>query len=355
MKKIMISIMALFLIQSIYAQEIIWLSNTPPASMKDNVRASGMHRLSALKKGDTKKKKVYKTNADSTKKFKRKKKKSSYSSYGAVTNYVQWIRKGNSIQKPAYICIDDSTDYQLKLISPTGNEEKIELVKSKNCYLKFELNEEGYYNAYLIIKKAIGDTLYINIAKAELLSHSCRNGHHKKLEARPVMHYPEITEFEIIRERHPWEDFHYFSSSGEKESYKAFYKDKVAENVKITLYTEKGWSKTMHTDKNGKVNVQFLQDYFSKWQELNKRKIHYYMLAAEYTVQDTNEYKGKTYPYVHYTLTMSDGYRPARTMYTSMVWGLIVFLTVTIVSIAGIFIYKERRKKPYKELKFDEH
>ncbi|MEN8187957.1 MAG: hypothetical protein ABFR05_12580, partial [Bacteroidota bacterium] len=193
-----------------------------------------------------------------------------------------------------------------------------------------------------------------NIAKAELLSHSCRNGHHKRLEARPVRSYPEITEFEIIRQRNPHEDYHYFTSSGNTETYKAIYEGKPLSDVKVKINTEKGWSKTHSTNKNGELKTQFIQDYFSDWQELNTRQIYYYMLEADYTLKKDIQYKGKDYRYIHYTLTMSDGYRPSTLMYSSMVWGLIVFLITMVASIAGIFIYKERRKRPYKEIKFNE-
>ncbi len=352
--------------QSLVAQETIWLSNTPPKSMEKEVKTNGMHRLSTLEtkarsarpKSDSKKvkSKYNKATKDSTKKREPKSAgKKSKRSYGPPPKKnIQWLRKGSSIIDAEYICLTDSTDFQLTLMSPEGKKEPIEIVKAKTCYAKFELNQEGYYNAYLIIKKDLGDTLHVNIAKAELLNHSCRNGHHKKLEARPVNYYPEITDFEMIRQRNPYEDYHYFTSSGKTETYKAIFEGKPLAGVKVKLNTEKGWIKTFITDKNGEFNARFIQDYFSKWQELNNREIYYYMLKADYTIKKDTHYNGKNYGYVHYTLTMSDGYHPARTMYASMLWGLIVFLITMVVSIAGIFIYKERRKRPYKEIKFNE-
>ncbi len=358
-------LVSLFLMQPVVAQETIWLSNTPPESMQKMVKTSGMHRLSAIdsKKlrgkpdnGNKKKEDQYKKiKTDSTQKGRpQTTAKGGKKSYRPSTKYLQWIRKGNSIQNAKYICLDDETDYELTLMSPEGNKEKIEIVTDSICYAKFELNEEGYYNTYLTIKKAVGDTLHVSIAKAELLNHSCRNGHHKRLEARPVRTYPEVTDFEMIRNRNPHEDYHYFTSSGSEEVFKVIYDGKPRSGVKVTLNTEKGWSKTFFTDENGEINAQFIQDYFSKWQELNSREIYYYMLKADYTTEKDIHFKGKDYSYVHYTLTMSDGYHPARTMYASMVWGLIVFLIALIASVAGIFIYKERRKRPYKEIKFNE-
>jgi len=352
-----------FLGYQLKAQDAVWLSNTPPESMEEMVKTSGMHRLSALDIKKTKGKpkresgesKYSSAKKDSIQKNKPKKAvKNGKRPYRPSTKYIQWIRKGNSILDSKYICLDKKTDYQLSLLSPMGKKEKIELIKSETCFVKFELKEEGYYNAYLKIKKGTGDTLHINIAKAELLSHSCRNGHHKKLEARSVRTYPEITEFEVIRVRKPYENYHYFTTSGDNETYKVLYLGKPVQGVKVTLNTEKGWSKSFFTNEMGIFSTEFIQDYFSKWKELNKREIFYYMLRADYTIKKDVSYKDKHYNYIHYTLTMSDGYHPSKTMYSSMVWALIVFVITLIVSISGIFFYKERRKRPYKEIEFNE-
>ncbi len=344
------------------AQDAVWLSNTPPESMEEMVKTSGMHRLPALdfrksrgKPKEDGKGKYSKVKKDSVqKKRPENPAKGGKRSYRPATKYLQWIRKGNSVQDSRYICLDKGTDYDIFLLSPKGKKEKIELIKGKTCFAGFELNEEGYYNAYLQIRKGMGDTLYINIAKAELLSHSCRNGHHKNLEARPVRTYPEIVDFEVIRERKPHENYHYFTTSGDNETYKVLYLGKPVTDVKVTVNTEKGWSKSLFTDEKGEFSIQFIQDYFSEWKELNKREIFYYMLRADHTVKKDISYKDKDYHYIHYTLTMSDGYHPSKTMYSSMVWALIVFVITLIVSIAGVFFYKERRKRPYKEIEFNE-
>lgn len=355
----------LFLSHQSLAQKAIWLSNSAPPNMVKEVKATGMHRYSSLKGKKRGARKNSKTNKDKSKYNKtvtdttkirpnNKKGKKSKKSYRPAVKYLHWIRKGSSIKDAEYICLDDSSDYELTMISPKGKKEKIELVKDNICYTKFELNEEGYHNAYLIIKKNAGDTLHINVAKAELLSHSCRNGHHKKLESRPVEFYPEITDFEMIRIRHPHEDYHYFAASGNIETYRVMLKGEPLKGVKVTINTEKGWSKTLYTNENGEINTQFIQDYFSSWQELNNRKIYYYMIEANFTLKKDINYNGNTYPFTNYTLTMSDGYRPSRTMYASMVWALVVFLTVIVVSSAGILIYKERRRRPFKEITFSE-
>ena len=324
------------------AQEPVWLSNQPPKSMKKIIKTSGMHRYSSFKKKRGKSKHSAKKQG----------KKTSYKP--SSTKYVHWIRQGASVDKAPYICLPDSMEYDLVMMSPERKKAPVKYVKDSVCYITFHLDEEGYYNAYLITKQGLGDTLQVNIAKAELLSHSCRNGHHKKLEARPVQFYPEITDFEIIRQRKPHETYHFFISSGDEVKYTALYKGHPLTGAQMSLHTQKGWSKTGLTDKEGNFKVQFIQDYFTDWKELDKRKIYFYLVTADYTIKQDVRYKGKDYQYIHYTTTMSDGYRPSRIMYASMVWALVVFLVTLIISILVIYIYKERRSKPYKEINFNE-
>ncbi len=126
------------------------------------------------------------------------------------------------------------------------------------------------------------------------------------------------------------------------------------ENAKLTFNTQTGWQKVLTTDKSGKASFQILQDYFSSWQELNYRIVYDYVIFGDITLAQTGKYIDKNYSYVHYTTSLSDGYRPARTMYMSMFWAFVVFMITIIISVVGIFLYKFNRNKKYKEIHFDE-
>jgi len=338
-RSVYINFIIFFFLTSItWAQEPVWLSNQAPRKLKKKFKTSGMHRYCALrKKGDD------------------KEGRNRHGSWGKGTDYVQWIRKGASIERAQYVCPCKNEDYSLVLKDPMGKDQKIELIQEDSvCYVKFKLNQEGRYNAYYITQTPSDDALNINVAKAELISHSCRNGHYKKIDNRPVKFYPEVTDFEIIRIRKSGETLHHFTTSGTDEAFQVLYKGKPLSGVPVKIYTQKGWVNTKKTDKDGKVHIDFIQDYFSKLQELDRRKVYYYMVEADYTANDSITYKGQTYPKIHYTATMSDGYRPWRLMYSSKVWGLIIFLAVFVITSIGVFVYKERRKRPYKEITFDE-
>ncbi len=336
-KTILLSIVILWSIE-IYSQEPIWLSNQPPKEISRKYKYSGMHRYCAIRQ------KTDDANG-----------RNRHGTWGKSTDYVQWLRKGKSVAHSQYYLPSKNTEVDIKLKDPFGKGAKIELIKDSLAYIKFQLEDEGRYNAYVIIKEPVNqDTLLINIAKAELYSHSCRNGHSKKIINRPVKYYPDITDFEIIRIRKSDESLHHYTSSGDNEIFQVLYKGEPLKNVSVKIYTQKAWNKTLKTDKNGQVNIDFIQDYFSKIQELNRRKTYYYLVQADLMVEDSIQYQGKTYHNIHYITTVSDGYRPWRMMYKSKLWGLIIFFIVLVLSIIGIFIYKERRKRPYKEIVFNE-
>ena len=129
---------------------------------------------------------------------------------------------------------------------------------------------------------------------------------------------------------------------------------KPVEGANLTLVNQKSWSKTLKTNKEGNSTFQFIQDYFSSWQELNNREIYNYLLYGEITLPTQGNYEGKAYSYTHYTTSLSDGYRPAKTMYMSMFWAFAVFIITTIITVSGVFIYRFKRQRIYKEIKLDE-
>ena len=77
-------------------------------------------------------------------------------------------------------------------------------------------------------------------------------------------------------------------------------------------------------------------------------------MYGEITVQEKGIYNEKEYSNVHYVTSLSDGYRPAKTMYTSMFWALALFILTIVITVVGIFIYRLKRSKVYKEIKLDE-
>lgn len=317
-------LISILLVQTVAAQEIIWFSNMPPKDAKKIV-PGGMHQLSSI------------------------------SGKRGQTSIIQWLRKGTGPEEAAYIQIHKNEAVEFYLFSPSNKQVDNKLItKGDKSFFSYASKEEGYYNAYLIQKEVKGDTLYITIAKSELLNHSCRNGH-KLVRGIVGPHiYPEIIPAEIKRKRIFTEDLHYFATSGDKVEYQFLVNGKPVEEASLTLVTQKNWSKTLKTNKEGNSTFRIIQDYFSKWQELNNREIYNYLLYGEITLPTQGNYEGKAYSYTHYTTSLSDGYRPAKTMYMSMFWAFAVFIVTIIILVSGIFIYRFKRQRIYKEIKLDE-
>ncbi|MFH1319426.1 MAG: hypothetical protein ABII90_02075 [Bacteroidota bacterium] len=313
--KILFAIFLTFYVLGTSASDIIWLSNTPPEKIAKEIR-HGMHSVSYIIEKDGTEKKIL------------------------------WIRSGRFPVESKYT---DSTNTKIPetfVLSPDGKLIKGELAHSRIGYvLTYEGNIEGFYNSYLTEKFIQGDTLYIMAAKAEVLSHKCSKGHagiQKKMPPNTLIkHIP----FEIVRKRISGEDFHTYLTSGDDITLKVFLNGEPSKGLIIMLSTQKKWTNNLTTDINGEATFQLIGDYYSKWKELNKRKIHNFLLVAEHTVTANGSYQGVPYKHVHYTGTLSGKYIPSKTMYTSYVYGFILFIFVIAITSILIFFYRRRRRK----------
>jgi hypothetical protein len=310
--------------QNFYAQEVLWFSNIPPKHEK-RIVASGMHKLSSMrgKRGQS--------------------------------SIIQWLRKGASINNAEYVQLGVNGNTNFYLFSPSHQLLKVDKkAKDSSTFFTYASKEEGYYNAYLENKYVSGDTLYITVAKSEMLNHSCRNGHPNVQKIIGPHTYPNKIDVEIVRKRKFTEDFHYFATSSDEVEFTFLVKGKPIPDAKLTFVTQTGWNKSLNTNEKGSNTFQIIQDYFTNWQEIDNRKIFYYMIYGEKTVPKSGIYKEKSYSYIHYITSLSDGYRPAKTMYLSMFWAFAVFVLISLISIAGVFIYRMKRYQIYKEIKLDE-
>ncbi len=322
--RILIAIFLLFFAEGASASENIWLSNTPPKKISKKIR-HGMHGVSFIKGNDGREKKIL------------------------------WIRSGSFPVESQYANCTNTKNPVIFVCSPDGK-----LIKGNVSHglwghvLTFEGNMEGFYNVYLFERFVEEETLNIVVAKAEVLSHKCSNGHagmRKKMLHRT---FNEEIPFEIVRERIPGEDFHTFLSSGDDVTFKVLLKGAPLEYSKVMLSTQKRWVNNLKTDINGGAAFQLVGDYYPRFKEINKRNIHNFLVTAEYTVKKSGSYQGIPYERIHYAGTLGGSYIPSKTMYTSYLYGLILLIFVMPAVATLIYFYREHRKRPYKEYAFRE-
>jgi len=325
MKKGLLLQLSIFLfLSNLCAQgrEVFWLSNLPPAERQKEIVASGMHKLSSINAGRGK------------------------------VKIVQWVTKGNSVLNSTYLLSSEYPDVEFYCYTPHGDLQACQVDSTQSFKeISFSNQIEGYYNLYLIQKEIRNDTLFIQTAKAELLNHSCRNGHkdvNNKIKPRI---YPEMIPLEITRTRTRLENLHFFVSSGDKIRYKISKSSEPLMNATVTFNTHLGWQKTIKSNPEGEAVLQVIQDYFTPWQDIDNRNIYNYLVVAEYTSQERGNYKGEPYEYIHYSTTLSDGYYPSKVMYASLSWALGIFLLFSLLMGGGIAYYRKRRVRVYREIR----
>jgi hypothetical protein len=261
-----------------------------------------------------------------------------------------WLQSGGSPQDAEYSHQTRNSATDILLLSPDGNLMNLGLLKKKHGdRFRFEMPQEGFYNLYLVEKFVAENTLNIVVTKAEVLKHQCSKGHDHTAEKMSALSLDDVP-FEIVRERTSGEDFHTLISSGEDLTFRVLYKGGPAAEAHVRLITQKGWSKTVRTDKEGKVTYELIRDYYpTLWEKFDDRKRENSVIVAHYSADENGTYKGKPYKKVRYTATMTGSYYPSKQEYTSYLYGMSVLTFAFTASAAGIYIHRERRKKPYKE------
>jgi hypothetical protein len=243
-----------------------------------------------------------------------------------------------------YISELDS-NYAIFGFLPNGKTLKINKMKdSASSYLTYNFEEEGFHIIYLIHKFVKNNTLVIQIAKANRLSHKCRNGHsgiQKKIDWKS---HPEIVDFEIIRNPIHLEDFHTILKSGNEISLLALFMGQPSEKTKINIETSKEWTKKLETNENGEVKFQLITDQFKPIFHVGKKEF-YMLITSSKTIDSLGVYNGQEFSKIIYHASLEQEYTFADETYKSKLWGFIVFFVSVIIISFLVFLYRRKRSK----------
>lgn len=221
--------------------------------------------------------------------------------------------------------------------------------------IRFEMPEEGFYNAYLLSREVRDGTLEARVVKAEVLMHSCANGHDRHFtEARMPPRSTAGVPFELIRERRPDEDFHSRAVSGESIAFRALRQGEPVAGAEVRLVSNTGWGKTVVTDSDGRAEFRMVRDYYTDWSEFDKRRRQDYLVLAEYRQPLEGELGGSAYTQVHYSASLTGTYYPSEREYQSYLYGLGVMLFAATLSVGGVYHYRLRQRRPERREAFDE-
>jgi hypothetical protein len=266
-----------------------------------------------------------------------------------------WLREGDMPETAKYLEQADG-EPSILLIDTKGEQKKKTFERDGGVgafNVVFAMPDEGFYNAYLEQRRVDGGVLQVRIAKAEVMKHSCREGHDNVEEKMP----PRVNAampLEIVRERQPKENFHTRLGHGNEVNFLVLRNGEPLPGAQVTLTSGQGWSKRLVSDEQGRVSYVMIRDYYPVWSKFKKRHAQPYLVSAQYDLPEEGELNGRSYRATRYMASYSGRYYPSPDDYESYAYGLSFGLFALVSTGGGIYLFRRRRKRPYKEVRFNE-
>lgn len=204
----------------------------------------------------------------------------------------------------------------------------------------------GANSVYVVDEQLADGARVVRTAKWVALHHSCRWGHPYKHQAERHMlrGLPEAP-LDIIGES-LWDgNFHIKTASGDELALKVLFKGAPLAGAAVSVRSEKGWTRQLTTDAQGRVSVQLIQDALPAQGELFSRdRRSRLLITASHEYQEAGTMDGQPYEQVKLVTTMPWRYSAPRSAYASRAWGLGVTLLTVFTFGSAVFFFRERRK-----------
>lgn len=214
----------------------------------------------------------------------------------------------------------------------------------------------GVHNLYVVDRQVLDNTLVVRVAKWHTIHHSCGWGHGYKYD-RDRIQPKTLTSLPLeIACNGLWDkNFHSTVKSGDRLRFEVRLFGSLIADSEIRLTSGRGWTKQTSTGSEGAAVIQLIRDYYPRrWGEFHSRHRERFTVTAEYEVQQAGHFAGRAYDRVHYISSMPWTYAPSRNDYTSYLVGLGIGMLALTAGAAGVYMHRERRKRPYREIFFSE-
>lgn len=265
-----------------------------------------------------------------------------------------WLRQGDDPAGAAYLGTGGPAD-AIQLVDARGSRAQVPLeTVDGRAQARCVLPELGFRNAYLTRASVRDGVLRLQLAKAELLRGTCcaklGDVDPKRLQAIADPGQP----LEIVREHAPDERLFTRIVSGDRVVFTVYRQGRPLAGARVVMLTQQGWQKRLVSDAAGQVAFTVIRDYFPAWHDFRRRHRESFLVVAETEEPGTGVRAGQAYARVAYQATLSGTYAPSPDDYKSYAWGLGLVLGVSAFAGLGIYLYRRRRLKPFKEVRFDE-
>jgi hypothetical protein len=265
-----------------------------------------------------------------------------------------WLRQGSEPGKAAYLQTG-AGDSNIELVDIQGQRTQI-VPKTDGGMSRGQIGlaNMGFYNAYFARRHVDNGVLDVQLAKAELLKGSCcikeADFDPRQREAISDSSQP----LEIIRTHLPDERLFTRLVSGDRLTFTVHRFGQPLAGVTVTLLTQQGWQKNALSNAQGQVEFTLIRDYFPDWRHFYRLSKSTFVVVAETEQNESGSYGGQTYRKARYQATLSGRYALSPYDYKSYAWGLGVSLFVIVFGGLAIYLYRRRRVKPFREVRFHE-
>ncbi len=263
-----------------------------------------------------------------------------------------WLRIGNGPADARYM--DSAIAGKLLLVDVKGEVKEFSGGNVHGSYgVNFAMPDEGFYNIYLVNESIRDGLRQINVAKSEVLKHSCREGHD---HVKPLMAPRQLDTIplEIVRERFPAENFHTLFGYGDTITFLVLRQGVPLAGAEVTLHTGRGWRNTVHTDAEGRASFMMIRDYYPPWHEFERRHRQDYVVSAVYASDASGETAAGRYTATRYVSTLNGSYYPSERDYRSYAYGLLLGTFALAFTGIAVYLYRRRRQRRFHEVRFDE-
>lgn len=263
-----------------------------------------------------------------------------------------WLRIGDSPADSAYL--DQAFAGQIFLLNVMGEVKELQGGNVHGAYgVNFAMPDEGFYNLYMVSDNVADGLRNINVAKAEVLKHSCREGHDHVKGLMSPRHSVNIP-LEVVRERSSDENFHSLVGFGDTVRFLVLHKGQPLPGAAVTLYTTRGWRNTVMTDASGHASFMMIRDYYPPWHEFERRHRQDYVVRVVHGVNENGTYSNAAYSKTRYEATLNGSYYPSPRDYRSYAYGLLLGTFALVFTGGAVYLYRRRRQRRFQEVRFND-
>jgi hypothetical protein len=307
----------------------LWLTDAPPSragrpgGWRGAGGMAGMGEMSAMAEGDR----------------------------GGVPKKRVWLRLGGNPLTARPVTGEETA----LLLAPGGKASELPVEPHGGPYnVTFPTPELGYYNVYLIRRAVAGDGLDVTVAKTEVVRGEMGRSGGTDPALVAVVTDARVP-VEIVRERKDKEGLFTRINYGDTVVFRVLRAGRPVQNARVSFTSGRGWSNSVQSDEDGRAAFVVIRDYYpDSWRLFDKRHRETYLVAASFATPEAGEYQGGRYASTRYLATLSGAYYPGVADYESYASGLMIGLIGLLFTGTGVWLYRRRRVKPFREVQFDD-